>query len=147
MKILFYIAAATIVIPGILHLNMGLSQLLHNNNPPPPPPNNPAGGPPTPGAQGRPGGGGGSSSGVFGLTGIFFTVAGIAEIFWGLPMARRWGTPWYIAGIVGTAVLIAIWAITRIPGNPITGTRGCRHQLEFMTRSFRQPLLQLQQQL
>jgi hypothetical protein len=36
-------------------------------------------------------------------------------------MARRWGRTWYLVGIGGTVVLIAIWAITRMPGNPITG--------------------------
>jgi len=37
-----------------------------------------------------------------------------------LPMARRWGRVWYGIGIGGTAVLMSIWAITRIPGNLMT---------------------------
>lgn len=53
--------------------------------------------------------------------GIFFIAAGIAQLFWALPMVRRWGAPWYVAGIGGTAVLIALYAITRVPGNPVTG--------------------------
>lgn len=53
--------------------------------------------------------------------GIFFTIAGIAQAFWIIPMVRRWGRTWYLIGIGGTIVLIAIWAITRMPGNPITG--------------------------
>lgn len=56
--------------------------------------------------------------------GIFFAVAGIAQLFWALPMIRRWGQPWYYAGIGGTIVLIAIWAVTRMPDNPITGRAG-----------------------
>lgn len=56
--------------------------------------------------------------------GILFTVGGIAQIFWIIPMVRRWGIPWYGTGIGGTAVFIAIWAITRVPGNPITGRGG-----------------------
>ena len=36
-------------------------------------------------------------------------------------MIRRWGRVWYGVGVGGTLVLIAIWAITRIPGNPISG--------------------------
>jgi hypothetical protein len=56
--------------------------------------------------------------------GIFFIVAGIAQLFWVVPMVRRWGTPWYYAGIGGTLVLIAIWVITRMPDNPITGRSG-----------------------
>jgi len=53
--------------------------------------------------------------------GTFFIVAGIAQLFWVVPMIRRWGRPWYYAGIGGTAVLIILFVITRMPGNPITG--------------------------
>ncbi len=53
--------------------------------------------------------------------GIFFIVAGIAQVFWIIPMLTRWGKLWYHAGIGGTIILIAILAITRMPGNPITG--------------------------
>lgn len=56
--------------------------------------------------------------------GIFFIVAGIAQLFWVVPMLRRWGLPWYYAGIGGTIVLIILFAITRMPGNPITGRAG-----------------------
>src|SRR2546426_6847129 len=56
--------------------------------------------------------------------GILFTVGGIAQVFWIVPMIRRWGVLWHAIGIAGTAVLIALWAITRIPGNPITGRGG-----------------------
>lgn len=45
-------------------------------------------------------------------------------MFWALPMIKRWGRPWYAVGIGGTAVLMAIWVITRFPGNPITGRGG-----------------------
>ena len=30
-------------------------------------------------------------------------------------MIRKWGKPWYLVGIGGTIVFVAIWAITRIP--------------------------------
>lgn len=53
--------------------------------------------------------------------GTFFIVAGIAQLFWVIPMVKRWGTPWYVAGIAGTVVLIALYVITRMPGNPVTG--------------------------
>lgn len=56
--------------------------------------------------------------------GIFFTIAGIAQLFWVVPMVRRWGMPWYYAGIGGTIVLIVIWVTTRMPDNPITGRAG-----------------------
>ena len=52
---------------------------------------------------------------------ILFLVGGIAQMFWVVPMVRRWGRPWYAGGIGGTVVLIAIWVITRMEGNPITG--------------------------
>ena len=56
--------------------------------------------------------------------GILFIVGGIAQVFWIIPMIRRWGIPWYSIGIGGTAVLIALFLITRVPGNPITGRGG-----------------------
>lgn len=55
---------------------------------------------------------------------ILFVVGGSAQIFWVLPMIRKWGKVWYLVGIGGTAVFIAIWVITRIPDNPITGRGG-----------------------
>jgi hypothetical protein len=56
--------------------------------------------------------------------GIFFIVAGIAQLFWALPMIKRWGRIWYFIGIAGTIILIVMWAMTRVPGNPITGRGG-----------------------
>jgi hypothetical protein len=57
-------------------------------------------------------------------SGIFFIIAGIAQIFWIIPMLMRCGRAWYYIGIVGTIILIIIWVITRMPGNPITGRGG-----------------------
>jgi hypothetical protein len=56
--------------------------------------------------------------------GILFIVGGIAQVFWIIPMVRRWGIPWYAIGIAGTIVFMALWIITRMPGNPITGRGG-----------------------
>ena len=56
--------------------------------------------------------------------GILFIVGGVAQVFWIIPTVRRWGIPWYAIGIGGTIVFMAIWIITRMPGNPITGRRG-----------------------
>jgi hypothetical protein len=86
---LYYAAAATTAIAGILHLVLAPNILEFNLN-----------------------------------TGIFFIVAGIAQLFWVVPMIKKWGRPWYIAGIIGTIILIALFAITRIPDNPITGRAG-----------------------
>ncbi len=56
--------------------------------------------------------------------GILFIVGGSAQVFWIIPMIRRWGIPWYAIGIGGTLVFMALWIITRMPGNPITGRGG-----------------------
>jgi hypothetical protein len=53
--------------------------------------------------------------------GIFFLVAGIAQVFWTLPIVRTWGRTWTYVGIGGTIILIIIWVITRYPDNPIIG--------------------------
>jgi hypothetical protein len=89
MNILYYAAAATTAIAGILHLIQAPNVLDFSLN-------------------------------FF----IFFSVAGIAQIFWVVPMIKKWGLPWYLIGIGGTIVLIALFAITRMPDNPITGRGG-----------------------
>jgi hypothetical protein len=53
--------------------------------------------------------------------GILFIVGGAAQVFWIIPMIRRWGVGWYSVGMAGTAVFAALFFITRMPGNPITG--------------------------
>ena len=55
---------------------------------------------------------------------IFFIVAGLAQLFWVVPIIKRWGRIWYYIGIVGTIILIIMWVMTRVPGNPITGRGG-----------------------
>jgi hypothetical protein len=67
---------------------------------------------------------------------ILFLVAGILQIFWILPMIRRWGWIWYAIGIAGTVVLIGIWVITRIPDNPITGRGGPISQMAIAVEVF-----------
>lgn len=52
---------------------------------------------------------------------ILFFVGGATQLFWVIPVIRRGGRVWYGVGIGGTLILIAIWIITRIAGNPITG--------------------------
>jgi hypothetical protein len=89
INILYYVAAATTAIAGILHLIQASNVLGFNLN-----------------------------------FGIFFIVSGIAQLFWVVPMIRRWGLPWYYVGIGGTMVLIILFVITRMPDNPITGRGG-----------------------
>src|SRR5918999_4301762 len=86
---LYYTAAATTAIAGILHLILVPDIIGRNLN-----------------------------------SGVFFIVAGIAQIFWTVPMLKRWGRIWCYVGIAGTIVLIIMWAMTRVPNNPITGRGG-----------------------
>ena len=89
---LYYAAAATTAIAGILHFVL-IS-----------PPTNPY------------------ALGTNILVETFFIVTGIVQIFWALPMVKRWGKIWYYIGIAGATILIILWALTRVP-NPITGGR------------------------
>ena len=89
INVLYYAAAATTAIAGILHLIQASNVLGFNLN-----------------------------------FGIFFIVSGLAQLFWVLPIIRRWGLPWYFVGIGGTIVLIILFVITRMPDNPITGRGG-----------------------
>lgn len=93
-KWLYYTAAATTAIAGILHLILAPNMLNFNPN-----------------------------------SAILFFVGGAAQLFWAVPMIRRWGRVWYGVGIGGTLVLIAIWIITRMPGNPITGRGGMVNEM------------------
>lgn len=53
-----------------------------------------------------------------------FLVGGLAQIFWVVPTIRNWGRVWDYIGIAGTLAFIAIWAITRLPDNLISGRAG-----------------------
>lgn len=46
----------------------------------------------------------------------FFLVAGLAQIFWIIPVVKKWGKPWAHIGIGGTAVLIIMYLIA-VPGS------------------------------
>ena len=54
----------------------------------------------------------------------FFLGSGIAQIFWILPMIKRWGRIWYYIGIAGNIAFIILYVITRFPDNPVTGRGG-----------------------
>ena len=54
----------------------------------------------------------------------FFLGSGIAQIFWILPMIKRWGRIWYYVGIAGNIAFIILYVITRFPGNPVNGRGG-----------------------
>ena len=89
---LFYIAAATTMIAGVLHLAMIGPSLKPIN----------------------------FHMELLPYTDGLFLISGIAQIFWALPMALRWNTRWFYAGLIGTITLTLLIALTRIP-NEITG--------------------------
>ena len=47
---------------------------------------------------------------------IFFIVSGLAQIFWVIPVIKRWSKPWYYVGIGGTVILIIMYLIA-VPGS------------------------------
>lgn len=50
----------------------------------------------------------------------FFLVSGVAQIFWVIPMVKKWGRVWYVIGIAGTIVLVGLtgYVIVNIVENP-----------------------------
>jgi hypothetical protein len=42
---------------------------------------------------------------------IFFIISGLAQLFWIIPVIKRWSNIWYYIGIGGTAILIILWII------------------------------------
>ncbi|CAN5560043.1 hypothetical protein BH18THE2_BH18THE2_18190 [soil metagenome] len=100
-SVLYYAAAATTAIAGILHLTLVPNIIGRNPN-----------------------------------SGIFFIISGIAQIFWVIPMLKKWGKTWYYIGIAGTIILIIMWVITRMPGNPITGRGGPIGEMAIVTEIF-----------
>jgi protocatechuate 3,4-dioxygenase beta subunit len=99
--VLFYAAAVTTAIAGIIHLMLSPNSFGFNSN-----------------------------------QGILFVVGGITQVFWIIPMIRRWGMKWYAIGIGGTAAFMALFFITRIQGNPITGRGGPINQMGLLTEIF-----------
>jgi hypothetical protein len=91
-RVLFYVAAATTMIAGVLHLAMIGPSLKPINFP----------------------------MELLPYTDGLFLISGIAQIFWAVPMALRWNTRWFYAGLIGTIALTSLIALTRIP-NEITG--------------------------
>ena len=96
---LFYAAATTTAIAGIIHIILGIPSNNLNSQ-------------------------------------ILFVVGGIAQIFWVIPLIRRWGPVWYSAGLGGTIVFIMIWVTTRMPDNFITGRGGRISDNGILTEAF-----------
>ena len=84
---LVYVAAATTVIAGIIHILLAPHSLSDEVG-----------------------------------EGILFLVGGILQIFWALPVIKKWNKIWQYVGIGGTAVLIILWVSTHI--HSLTHGRG-----------------------
>ena len=50
---------------------------------------------------------------------IFFIISGLAQLFWVIPVIKRWSKLWYYIGIGGTSFLIILW-IVAVPHNKIS---------------------------
>jgi len=46
--------------------------------------------------------------------GILFLVGGLLQIFWAVPVIKRWGRAWQIIGIVGTGIFFVLWYASRL---------------------------------
>jgi hypothetical protein len=47
---------------------------------------------------------------------IFFIVSGLTQIFWVIPVIKKWIKPWYYIGIGGTVILVIMYLIA-VPGS------------------------------
>ena len=47
---------------------------------------------------------------------IFFIVSGLAQVFWVIPIIKKWSNIWYYFGIGGTVVLIIMYLVA-VPGS------------------------------
>ncbi len=80
-KVLFYVAAASTFIAGVLHL--AVIPMFFTITP-------------------------------IDVT-IFFLVSGVGQLFWVIPILKRWSNLWYYIGIGGNVILIALFVIA-VPG-------------------------------
>ena len=56
----------------------------------------------------------------------FFLISGVAQIFWVVPMVKKWGRTWYVIGIAGTLVMVSLtgYVIVNIVENPQSAPPG-----------------------
>ena len=47
---------------------------------------------------------------------IFFIVSGLAQVFWVIPIIKKWSNIWYYFGLGGTVVLIIMYLVA-VPGS------------------------------
>ena len=56
--------------------------------------------------------------------GILFLVGGLLQIFWAVPVIKRWGKIWQVIGISGTAIFFTLWFVDRLHLLPEGGMPG-----------------------
>jgi hypothetical protein len=56
----------------------------------------------------------------------FFLISGAAQLFWVIPMIKRWGRIWYIIGIAGTAIMVGLtgYTLANIAADPQSAPPG-----------------------
>jgi hypothetical protein len=62
--------------------------------------------------------------------GLLFLVGGTLQVFWAVPVIKRWGRIWQIIGIVGTAIFFILWYASRLhllPEGPLLGGSSPSH--------------------
>jgi hypothetical protein len=80
-KVIFYVAAASTFVAGVLHL--AIIPMFFTRMP-------------------------------MNVT-VFFLGSGVSQLFWVIPVLKRWSNLWYSVGIGGTVVLIVLFVIA-VPG-------------------------------
>ena len=70
--------------------------------------------------------------------GILFLVGGLLQVFWAVPVIKRWGRIWQIIGIAGTIVFFVLWYTSRLHLLPEGGGPPGGHQGNSPPRDFPQ---------
>jgi uncharacterized membrane protein YuzA (DUF378 family) len=47
---------------------------------------------------------------------LFFLISGLAQVFWVIPVLKRWSNLWFYVGVAGTVILIIMWVVA-VPGS------------------------------
>lgn len=73
------------------------------------------------------------------LEGILFLAGGILQVFWALPVMKRWGRVWQVIGIAGTGVFVLLWLFDRLhmipEGMPMQGQDAPRGDVRLQNMS------------
>ena len=68
--------------------------------------------------------------------GILFLVGGLLQVFWAVPVIKRWGRIWQVIGIVGTAVFVILFYLSRFHLLPEGNILGGGSQENFPREGF-----------